>query len=900
MNNMKTHISLLVSCTLLLAGCSGDRHFISDRNYAGTVRRTLDERLGANGGALSPFLCIDYADGVLTCDNGYVTDTKLTPEETEALEFLYAYMPLADVTDYPTDYYLQNVRASFRAREEMAWGRKIPEIIFRHFVLPLRVNNEDLDSSRVVFYEELKQRVQGLGMEEAILEVNHWCHEKVAYQPSDARTSSPLNTVRTAHGRCGEESTFTVAALRSVGIPARQVYTPRWAHTDDNHAWVEAWADGEWHFFGACEPEPVLDLGWFNAPASRGMLMHTKVFGHYEGPEEVMLEGPNFTEVNLIDNYAETARADFRVVDASGAPVDSACVDFMIYNYAEFYPAVKKYTDREGRTFLTAGKGDMLAWASKDGAFGYSRVRFGTDDTVEIVISSDHAFTPQEIDIVPPPERYNLPPVTEEQRAENDRRFAREDSLRHAYEATFLTREKAQEMGYGRQAAEMLQTSRGNWPTVKAFLDGSDDPARALALLESLSWKDLRDVTMENLMDSYDNRTAILGPRVANEFLTPYKSYFKAHEAEFSGISTPQDLVGWTRDHVRVLEDPTAWMIPQSPRGVFESGVAFRNSRDVFFVSAARAFGIDARIDPVTGKVQYREGGPWIDVDFEAATQAAAPQGTLVLRYTPTSRTLDDPQYYSHFSISKIVDGRTRLLSFDEGQVDMGGGVSWKNMFRDGAKLDEGTYILTSGNRVSDGSVPVTAVLFTIEEGKTTTVDLVLREAADAVSVIGTFDSELKYHAAEAVQSSASCPAPAAPAGEAASIVSQVGRGFFVVGVLEVGKEPTNHALRDIAKVHEAFEAWGRPVLFLCSDEAALDRLRSEIEAGMYGRLPSTVIFGVDKDGSVSAAVKAAMPSGGEALPLFIIADTFNKVYFASQGYTIGLGEQIQGVLGKL
>lgn len=76
-------------------------------------------------------------------------------------------------------------------------------------------------------------------MYEAALEVNHWCHEKVAYRPSDSRTSSPLATVLSGYGRCGEESTFTVTALRSVGIPARQCYTPRWAHTDDNHAWVE-------------------------------------------------------------------------------------------------------------------------------------------------------------------------------------------------------------------------------------------------------------------------------------------------------------------------------------------------------------------------------------------------------------------------------------------------------------------------------------------------------------------------------------------------------------------------------------------------------------------------------------------------------------------------------------
>ena len=200
---------------------------------------------------------------------------KVTNQEKAALEFLYAYMPL--------------VRATFEAREQMPWGKKVPELMFKHFVLPLRVNNEALDMSRPVFFKELKERVAGMSMEEAILEVNHWCHEHVTYQPSDSRTLSPLACMNTAIGRCGEESTFTVAALRSIGIPARQVYTPRWAHTDDNHAWVEAWADGKWHFMGACEPEAVLDLGWFNAPASRALLMHTRAFGDYNGPEEVML-----------------------------------------------------------------------------------------------------------------------------------------------------------------------------------------------------------------------------------------------------------------------------------------------------------------------------------------------------------------------------------------------------------------------------------------------------------------------------------------------------------------------------------------------------------------------------------------------------------------------------------
>lgn len=93
-----------------------------------------------------------------------------------------------------------------------------------------------------------------------------------------------MTAYRSGKGRCGEESVFAVTVFRSLGIPARQVYAPLWSHCDDNHAWVEVYVNGEWRFLGACEPEPILDHGWFVRAASRAMLIHTRAFSDYIGP----------------------------------------------------------------------------------------------------------------------------------------------------------------------------------------------------------------------------------------------------------------------------------------------------------------------------------------------------------------------------------------------------------------------------------------------------------------------------------------------------------------------------------------------------------------------------------------------------------------------------------------
>ncbi len=875
----KILISASIFALSLTANAQGQ--FISDTNYRNTVENIFKERVKTVGKTF------------------YNTQKEnLTADEQEALKFLYAYMPLADVTDYPTSFFADNVRMSFKARKEMPWGKNVPELLFRHFVVPIRVNNEALDNARSVFYNELKDRIKGMSMMDAIIEVNHWCHEKVTYQPSDARTSAPLATLKTATGRCGEESTFAVAALRAVGIPARQVYTPRWAHTDDNHAWVEAWADGKWYFLGACEPEPVLNLGWFNAPASRAMLMHTRAFGDYNGPEEVMLRTSNFTEINLTSNYAPVAPIDFYVKDSEGKPVENARVEFKIYNYAEFFTAVTKYTDAKGHTSLSAGIGDLVVWASKDGKYTYQKVSFGKDKETILTLpegaptSSVGALETSAppkctyLDIVPPKEDPKLPYVSDEMHKENQRRFALEDSIRKAYTATFPTMEEAKRIN--ERGAEYIFKSRGNKQTIVDFINRhSDNEDRVMGILATLSDKDLRDITTEILEDSYNATTDQLSPRVEDELITiPFKQYFeKAFSKKTADAfrADPMKLVEWIKKNIRLNPDKKALRIAQTPVGVMKSKITDERSRDIFFVDVARSLGIEAQKDAVTGKIQYKKNGEWQDVKFDNTadkTSTAAALGIIKLTYEPT-KLLDNPKYYSHFTISRIENGTAQLLNFDEGQADMGNGTTWSNTFKNGYKLDAGTYMLTTGTRLANGSVLASNRIFEIVKGQTTTLPLEIRQNTNEVTVIGSFNSESLV----------------TKDGKEVSLLSQTGRGYYVVGILGVGQEPTNHALHDIEKMKEAFEAWGRPVVLLFESEADAAKFNHDEFPG----LPSTVQFALDKDGSVRKQIAREMKLMNEKqMPMFIIADTFNRVVFVSQGYTIGLGEQMQSVFKKL
>ncbi len=733
--------------------------------------------------------------------------TPQTDEREEALSFLYRYMPLPDSTDHSRDFWLMNVDYALKAKQEMGWN--VPDREWKHFVLPVRVNNENLDESRRVFYEELKPRIQGLGMKEAILEVNHWCHEKVTYQPSDARTRSPLATVQAGIGRCGEESTFTVAALRAVGIPARQVYTPRWAHTDDNHAWVEAWADGQWYFLGACEPEPILNLGWFNSAASRGMLMHTNVFGDYQGDERVIQRNRCYTEIAVTDNYAPTAEFVVNTFDKDGKPTP-ALVEYKLYNYAEFHTVAT--VESEGQTTFRAGLGDMIVWASNGTDYGYAKCSVGKQDTVSITLNSP---TEQWIaEIVPPQEDNSRPQPTEEQIAANKVRLAQEDSIRNS-------------------------TPHGNDAVLNAFKTGATDPALAQQVIDLLSVKDRGDVTLEVLTDCYNyshgTTPDLLAQRVANEGLTPYKAFLGGVLPK--GLTIEQ-WAQWVQDSIRICEESNPRALCMSPISVWKHRVTDRHSRDIFFIAGARSIGLPARYDAVTGR-------PVPDL-LDSQTEDA-PKATGTLKLTPQGETERNASYYSHFSLSRIVDGRLQLMEFPESYT--------AKEFMQGVTIPQGRYVLVTGTRLANGSVLVQTDFFELQDAATQ--PLQLRQDTEQLSVIGSLNCEALYTDAD---------------GKQQSILSTVGRGYYILVVTQQTHEPSNHILHDIALK------------------------RAELDATEY----SLLMIDAAQNSEITALLAEGLHLPNRDMPIVVIADSFNRIVWARQGYSIGMCEQLLNALKKL
>ena len=767
------------------------------------------------------------------------------------MEFLRDHLPESDLDCYPPGLFLRFTDHALSLRRTAPWCARLDWESFAHYVLFPRVNDEDLSFHRDLFHQDLWPRVKDIPCpEERVLEVNRWCHEHASYQAQDNRTASPLTVYRCGSGRCGEESAFLVSALRSVGIPARQVYAPRWSHCDDNHAWVEALCGGAWRFLGACEPEPELDRGWFTTAASRAMLVHSRIFGPGASPlHGEPLGGRNgVLWFNQTARYADTIPYTVQVF-IGGKPASGAQVEFQLLNESSFHTIARLSAGETGAVRASLGRGSLHVLARLDGLAAEGDCENG-GLVLHLAPPKPEDAPWRDFDFRAPADCRPAPAVLSQamKRARADTRL-RGDRLR-------LARCSGHSQPGPSRWEDLRRKARGNWSEIRSFLEGAESMDRE-RLVRTLSDKDLRDASRPVLEDHFNrlppqpagvsdevywNYTAC--PRIALEALTPWRGPLARRLEGWTG--TPRRL--WAELQRTLAPLPSACGLCWSPEAALARGGCDGQSMRLLFTAALRTLGVPARLRPLDGAPEYWDGG---------AFRPAAPEETGVLRLTCPGGPL--PRYRREWTISRRVETGWQLLFPDE--VRRGGGLE--------LTLPAGQYRLITSVRLPSGDQLASRCEFVLAPRQTRSVQLRLRPLAP-----------------DDLFTSQELPALFAqtPEGQPVPDLFRMGNGPVLALWLEEGREPTEHVLNELMERGRELDALPLQVLFLLRsrESAAQPTL-----AAALARLRRVQVL-LDDWAYDLEAVARHLGRDPDSPPLAVVSDGAGRAVYSSCGYRVG------------
>ena len=830
-----------------------------------------------------------------------------TQEEAVLMRFLYGTMPVRDAGEYGFEVFLSYVRHALWLRDNVEWCRRLPEDIFVHYVLYYRINTEDISDCRPFFYERLKDRIAGLSMEEAVREINYWCAEHAAYESTDGRTASPMTMYRCGKGRCGEESAFAAAACRSVGIAARQVYAPRWAHCDDNHAWVEVYIRGRWHFLGACEPEEELDRGWFSGPAGRAILIHSRCFCDYDCggmQEEWIGREDGVYYLNETASYAKTCRLTVTVKDASGRPVRGARVAVEILNMAEFFPAAALITDENGEAGITMGIGDvrLRAWsggcvyekmvfpAQEAGArdSGLKEKRTGEIRT-ELVLKSGYPFIQEEdakgrlaggnntweqiLLTAPAQAPVSCARQSEEQKGRRQRRLEEAVRLREERFRALLGQLPAGEFP---EEKEMLQIAGENAAQLYTFLkkDGNPDRKR---LLYSLARKDYKDAPASVLEDhlSCTQRELpediyvpyLLCPRIYLEELTPWRSFIRNcfSEEEKSAFTRRPELVwDYIEKNIRYDARLDYSAVCGTPIGCLKLKWGSLLTRKILFVAICRSLGIPARLRRSTMQPEYLENG-----EFRAPaglrgkdSPGCLPAPALLTLEAPEAQSGEKWNYGQNWTIGKLEGTGFCTLGY-EGICFAGDSLT--------LELEAGVYRLVTSRRLPGGNQLAAFSVFGLKSGEHRAVELLSGENDEKTMLSDYPARELPELFLWDVS------------GERQSLAHITGRGTALVAFLGAGEEPTEHVLNELNDYAEQWNGSGAEIIAVLRRP---EELKNATLQKTLARLSSVrIYFDREEAAEKTAAVMGADP---EKLPLLVLTEEGRRGIYSCVGYHVG------------
>ena len=809
------------------------------------------------------------------------------------LEFLYTAMPLSDAANYDPQVFENYAAHGHYLRENVEWCKELSEEMYLNEVLCHRINDEEISDCRKVFYDAICPLVAGKSVEEAIKIINYWCLEEATYKLTDERTASPLTVLRCAFGRCGEESTFAVTALRSVGIPARQIYSPKWPHCDDNHAWVEVYCNGDWHYIGACEPEETMDRGWFTAAASRAMLIHARTFGNVPMEEELISKDGCMTMWNQLPRYADSTELTVKVTK-DGQPVEGVLIKCELLNYAEFAPISRQLTDAAGEIHVTVGYGDLHIHCAKDGLFVIKKIDI--KEQQEVAIDWNEAVAYEEdcynvdFEMQPPQDNMQfIKPQAEEVKLLRQQKFDAAVAKRHAKEAGYVNKVNAHAMmlekGYTEEqatrAALILASTYGNENEILDFIEREDADLR-LALLEAMTkkdWADLKASILEECMElalpycgQYPEDVfvkGLLNPRIGLEILSDWRGKLPklfSEELQEQFRANPKLVGSWIRENIVEHPEEEHRVLFTNPMGLLEVGSGDDKSCDILFVAICRSLGIPARLAPDDHSPQY-----W-DAEKAQYIEGMPKEEGHRVPFTILSAE-EEPWIYSQtWSLARLENGEYMTLDLS--------GEEWTEKQLE-LMLQEGHYRLITCKRMPTGALFAKEYRFAIKDGGENTITIHQRQAKliDLLSDKPIPNFTLYEADGTPVSMEEYC----------------AGRANLLLW-LEQGKEPTEHILNEMIDLKREFVELDANVIFILNGPEALKDAR--IHRALKN-IPGIKVLYDDFRDTMSAMARR-MYIDPEKLPIVVLCSHDLNGIYGSSGYNVGLGDLILQLFAEL
>ena len=180
-------------------------------------------------------------------------------------EFLIAHSSQYDLVNMTVQQVVEDVTYARKVHDALPYlGEMVDDELWREWVLPHRVLNEDLCLWRKDFYERMQLVVKGKSTTKAAVDAIHtWLMvpnetgvARVGLADAENRPKTPSQVLKFGGGTCGELSMLFVYLLRSVGIPARHCMMSWKYNLNDRHFYCEYW-DAQLHRWITQSPTPL-------------------------------------------------------------------------------------------------------------------------------------------------------------------------------------------------------------------------------------------------------------------------------------------------------------------------------------------------------------------------------------------------------------------------------------------------------------------------------------------------------------------------------------------------------------------------------------------------------------------------------------------------------------------